>query len=269
MSSGQFNALLKRALPLWLQYPIYRYLWNPFRRSVWKALGLQTILPSGIRLHVRNHSDWVIYNEVIVRGEYDGVIRTTFDHYQLGRPLRIVDLGANIGFFSFRFIDLFLQRFGNSEKLEMTLVEGSPAVFAELERRVGDEPLVRDHVKLIHGLAGRRDGAAYIAQGYIHYGYGASPHRSWGAKRVSYVDLNRIFSDDSLDLLKCDIEGAELELIENYPALLRRTRAVVIEFHRYGGDVNNARERLQEYGFARVQLISAVPPYSVEFFTRE
>lgn len=269
MSTAALRGSLKRLLPFWLQYPVYTYLWNPFRRRMWRTLDLQTTLRSGIHLCVLNHSDWVIYNEVIVNGEYDRVINRTLDAHALPVPLRVVDLGANVGYFSFRFLDLFLQRCGAAAEVEIALVEGSPAVFADLQHRVRNEPLVRDRAKLIHGLAGRRAGAAYIAQGYIHYGYGASPRRSWGAKRVKYVDMDGVFPGHPIDLLKCDIEGAEFDLIDNYPALLGRARAAVFEFHHYGRDISAARELLRRYGLSSVEQISAAPPCSVEFFCRE
>src|SRR3954454_3125284 len=98
---------LKRILPRWLQYLMYRLAWDPIRRTVWRVLGLDGTLRSGIRIQVRSHPDWVIYNEVIVNGEYDSVIHEVLNAHQPGTPFRVLDFGANVGYFTFRFADLF------------------------------------------------------------------------------------------------------------------------------------------------------------------
>ena len=259
----------KRILPRWLQYLLYRGIWDPTRRTVWKALDLQGTLRSGIRVRVLSHPDWVIYNEVIVNGEYDSVIHETLEKDRSGTPMRVVDLGANVGYFSLRFADLFVQKFGSTGDLRLTLVEGSPIVFEQLEKRIREEPFLRDRAQLVNALAGQKAGGAYIDQGYIHYGHGASPDRKWGARFVPYVDLTTLVKPgEKVDLLKCDIEGAEFDLIENYGELLRSVDAAVIEFHYYGRDVDRAREQLRDLGFKPAVVLSAVSPCSVEFFRR-
>lgn len=260
---------LKRILPRWFQYLLYRGIWDPVRRAVWKALGLRCTLRSGITVRVLSHPDWVIYNEVIVNGEYDSVIRETLDKEAPGSSMRVVDLGANVGYFSFRFADLYIQKFGSDGDLRLTLVEGSPNVFGQLEKRVREEPFLRDRTRLVNGLVGQRAGGAYIGQGYIHYGHGASADRTWGARFVPYVDLTSLLKEsDRIDLLKCDIEGAEFDLIDNYGELLQNVDAMVIEFHHYGRDVDRAREQLRTLGFKSAEVLSAVSPCSVEFFRR-
>jgi FkbM family methyltransferase len=260
---------LKRILPRWFQYLLYRGIWDPIRKTVWKALDLQCTLRSGIRVRVLSHPDWVIYNEVIVNGEYDSVIRESLAKQRPDSPMRVVDLGANVGYFTFRFADLYLQKFGPGGGLQLTVVEGSPIVFAQLQKRICEEPFLRDHTELANALAGRRAGGAYIPQGYVHYGHGASPDRTYGARFVPYVDLATIVKPgEKIDLLKCDIEGAEFDLIDNYAELLRNVDAAVIEFHHYGRDVDRARAQLYDLGFKPAEVLSAVSPCSVELFRR-
>lgn len=55
-------------------------------------------MPSGIPLQIRSYGDWCIYNEVFVNGEYDEAISELLRSTSSGR-LRILDLGANTGFF--------------------------------------------------------------------------------------------------------------------------------------------------------------------------
>ena len=175
---------LKRILPGWLKYFLYRILWNPVRRTIWGSLQLKNTLRSGISVRVIDHSDWVVYNEVIVNGEYDSVIQDVLDNNPASEPLHVLDLGANVGYFSFHFADLFIQRRGTAEGLRLTLVEGSPAVFTELQRRVSEEPLLASRTNTIHGLVGKKGSGDYLGQGYIHYGYGPSSQRTFGSKWV-------------------------------------------------------------------------------------
>jgi hypothetical protein len=52
----------------------------------------------------------------------------------------------------------------------------------------------------------------------------------------------------AVDLLKCDIEGAELLFLQSYPDLLRSVRAVVMELHPGLCDANECLRLLAEYG---------------------
>ena len=211
----------------------------------------------------------MIYNEVIVNGEYDSVIHDVLDSNPAPEPLHIVDLGANVGYFSFHFADLFIQQRGGSEGLSLTLVEGSPAVFTELQRRLSDEPLLANRAKAICGLAGKRGGGDYVGQGYIHYGQTASSQRTFGSKWVPYVDLVEILGDvDRIALLKCDIEGSEFDLIENYPSLFEKVAVAVFELHNYGRDIDLCRQRLKACGFGKRQVLRTAPSFSIESYTR-
>ena len=65
-----------------------------------------------------------------------------------------------------------------------------------------------------------------------------------------------------IHLIKCDIEGSEFSLIESYPALLRKTRRMVIEFHSPFGDIPRAIETMRNLGFTKVSTLreSALTP---------
>ena len=69
--------------------------------------------------------------------------------------------------------------------------------------------------------------------------------------------------------MKCDIEGAEFEFIENYEDLLKKVRAAVFEFHRYGRDLQQLRKFLQAYGFLRSKVMREAPGFSIELYTRD
>lgn len=260
---------LKSILPAWLKYILYRLFWDPARRRVWRSLKLKNTLRSGISVRVIDHSDWIVYNEVIVNGEYDSVIHDVLNSNPAHEPLHVLDLGANVGYFSFRFADLFIQQRGTPSGLSLTLAEGSPTVSSELQRRVSQEPLLANRAEVIHGLVGKRNGGDYVGESYIHYGQGISSKRTFGSKWVPYVDLvEALKSVNRIALLKCDIEGSEFDLIQNYPSIFQKVSTAVFEFHYYGKNVEECRKALETYGLRKERVLRSESLFSIESYHR-
>ncbi len=89
------------------------------------------------------------------------------------------------------------------------------------------------------------------------------------AVEASYLDLDQLVSKDvSIDLLKCDIEGSELELLENYPDLMRRARNLLIELHPLRCDRARCETLLKEYGFRCERTIHDSPHFVLRFYRR-
>lgn len=199
------------------------------RRIAWKAVSLHSVTASGMRLRIANPSDWLVFNEIFVKGEYDRAIEIALEN--AADQLNVLDVGANVGFFSFRVLDR-LQASGRSDvKPSIIAIEGSPTYCRQLQARVS-EARVNGTVRCLSGLVGKRSGEAVIHESA--FGARSSIVRNEGtrSKTVQFLDLNSIVgSGATIDLLKCDIEGAEELFIENYPNLLRQTRVAVIEFH--------------------------------------
>ncbi|MBA2432683.1 MAG: FkbM family methyltransferase [Chthoniobacterales bacterium] len=268
--SSAANQFLKRVLPARLQRFIYRFLWNPVRDAYWARLKLGCELPSGLQVEIRNRSDWTIFTEVMVGEEYDRAIDFALSRRQAGPPFVVADLGGNVGYFTLRCADRFFRDAGSFDSLQIVLVEGSPVVFREVQRRISTQPPLKKTVTVRHGLVGsRRHGDAYIGGSHIHYSNVASTSSTPGAMRVPFIDLDREFSATAeIDLLKCDIEGAEFDFIEAYPALLRRVRAAVVEFHRYGRDFDSARAALHDCGLVHREVLRETAAISIEFYWR-
>ena len=73
---------------------------------------------------------------------------------------------------------------------------------------------------------------------------------------VAYIDLLLLLAREPvIDLLKCDIEGAELLFIQNYPDLLRKVRVAVFELHDHLCDTQQCRRLLREYGFTQQAVL--------------
>ena len=81
---------------------------------------------------------------------------------------------------------------------------------------------------------------------------------------MRYIDLNSLFTQHPhIDLLKCDIEGAELLFIQHYPELLRKVRVAVFEFHDDMCDTQQCRRLLSAYGFTHQAVFRSNPPTSI------
>lgn len=74
-----------------------------------------------------------------------------------------------------------------------------------------------------------------------------------GAPTLSEKELLDRFNLDSIDLLKCDIEGSEFAFLEPDSVIFDRCRQLVIEIHEYGGDLQKFLDVLRAKGFRIVQ----------------
>jgi FkbM family methyltransferase len=217
---------------------------------------------------VNSSADWEIYNEVLVNGEYDQAITYALER-SCSDEINVLDLGANVGYFVFRCADLFLRNPANGKQWSIMAIEGAPQTFADLSQRVMSAELLRDHVRLVHGLVGERNGLARISDSATHYGNSISTKAVLGTVEVNYIDVVKATDHcKAIDLLKCDIEGAEFNFLKNYPDLLVKTTTAVFEFHKYGDDIDEYRRLLYSYGFRRKSVLREAPLFSIELFER-
>ena len=83
----------------------------------------------------------------------------------------------------------------------------------------------------------------------------------------SYYNANTLKTSDvftsdskSFDLVKCDIEGGEWNLLINYPSILQKSKFLVMEWHSWhsgGGGFSQIEKKLTELKF---QIIKSSPP---------
>jgi FkbM family methyltransferase len=235
-------------------------------RWLWRRRGLSWQLPSGLHARVESLSDWVVYNEIFVDRVYDDALDRVLAMASPDRPLTVLDLGANVGYFSLRAVDR-VRQLGASARATFTLLEGHPATFRELEARWRQQPLdARTEVRLVHGLAGQRAGVATISDDDFR----AAAHvRDGGTRgtRAAYVDLDHLVAGP-IDLLKCDIEGAEAQVIEEYPLLLARVACAAIELHPRRVEVDRLVRLLADVGLTQQRIVTDTPDGSLRLFVR-
>jgi FkbM family methyltransferase len=223
------------------------------RSAAFQALDLKWALRSGLEIQVSSQSDWVIYNEIFVNGDYDEPILMAIERTQQGTGLNVLDLGANVGFFILRCFDLLRHRRLGELATNITAVEGNPATFGILHARLSAQNIPCP-VNAINGLVGHRKGTGAITDFEICGNNHVVSGGEQGAHTVEYIDLESLPNMRSrINLLKCDIEGGELLFLQNYPELLRRTDVAIFELHDDQCDTKECRRLLFEAGFTNSQ----------------
>jgi FkbM family methyltransferase len=182
------------------------------------------------------------------------MIETIYDHTvhprYLGAQSQVLDLGANYGLFA----KAITARFG----CRCLAVEPSPEPFAA----IAETPLISK----LQAAAASKSGTApfHIATDSVFSSLSASPPntvvRVIDVHALSLPDLFEMVGARPLDLVKIDIEGAEIELLNTCPpAVLQQIKQLSVEFHDHCGitsanDVNSTLAWLHELGFFSVRM---------------
>src|SRR5258708_15578088 len=178
----------------------------------------------------------------------DRVSGHTFFPRFLRRDSTVIDLGANIGTFS----RLMSQKYG----CVCYAVEPNPDCFA----RLGD----MTRVKPFNLAIADRDGTMsfYVAanseaSSFVRTGDDDREIQVPTARLDAFVEQQGI---GTIDLLKVDIEGAEVPVLDSLPdAFLRSIGQIAIEFHDFCGllarkDVARLEQRLESLGFRSINF---------------
>jgi len=242
---------------------VYQYI----QGKAFNFIQLKSKLSTGTPIEIKNRMEWIIYNDIFVEGDYDLSIQNVLNAPD--SDINILDLGANVGFFDLRVAHLASLN-QSKKRITITAIEGSKNLCEELTKRLA--PLnVNANMKIdiVHGLVGSRSGAGLLYQ-FKDHGLNSTLRISGKPVEISYIDLTeacRQFKE--IHLLKCDIEGSELSFIKNYPDLLRKTRAIVIEFHPEFCDVDQCIQTLKEHDFIESETKKDYGNCFIQYFRRE
>ena len=242
---------------------------NRLHKSILQRLDLELLLTTGVRIKVKSWADWIIYTAIFADNEYDTAIHAAIAKKPKGSPLNVLDVGANVGFFALRVAHLMANAGSEAGNFRITCIEGCPTTYAELVQRLAASPALRDRYQTVHGLAGKLEGTARIDADAYHAMTSLFAHNSAKGTEVPFKNLNTLLEPcDSIDLFKCDIEGSEWDLMQNYGDLLRRTRVAVFEFHHDKCSRNACQERLPSLGFDQARTLQEDEFTSLELFER-
>jgi len=173
--------------------------------------------PKGIPqpVHVRvGTSDAHLYYKILLRDEY--ALNLPFT------PRTIVDAGANIGLTSIYYAQQY-------PRARVISVEAEATNFAILSRNVSSYP----GIVPIHAALWKSDGLICVSERSSDSGkWGFITHEGAGAKvrAITMQTLMHELNIESIDLLKVDIEGAEIELFDGRE-WVDKVQALAIELH--------------------------------------
>jgi FkbM family methyltransferase len=217
---NRITAILPRRLKPWLWRKLSDYMHLEYR------------LPSGIRLKIASYSDWCIYNDIFIAGEYDQAIDAALNKSKAAGTLRVVDLGANVGFFTLRVLDLISRQKISFQSINCLLVEASPRLEQAIRSHLQNLEQKGLQTHVVIGLVGQKTGEAKLEFSKSECMNQVVKQGSNKTRTMAYYDLDKTLAAvPTIDLLKCDIEGSERTFLENYPHLLRKTTVAIFEFH--------------------------------------
>lgn len=214
-------SLYDRALRRWRRAPL------PGRGRVVRAQPRALSEPVYLRL---GGSDFAVLQELCParEGEYDVV-----KGLSLGDEPYIVDLGANVGLS----VRLWREWFPRARVLA---VEPDPDNFALIKRnnadagRLGEEEAT---VALARVCVAAQEGEVQLIRSNLPWAFHMSRDvvNSGGSLKTQAITMEKLLEEadapGTVDLLKCDIEGAERELFESCRGWIHRVRFFVVETH--------------------------------------
>jgi len=171
----------------------------------------------------------------------------------VGRVETFADVGCNAGYFGC----WLAGQPGTAYRLRGLAVDANADVVADAAWHAKNNTRLSG-VEAVHGMVGTgRDGHGIFYEHASSVCSTAAPlplgSSGWMARRVPCVSVEREWrravGDVPCDLLKLDIEGYELEFFRAEPAFMRRTRAVVMEWHKHRASLGQVESVLASYGF--------------------
>ena len=206
---------------------------------------------SGAIVYVRHRTpDVAALGEVFYEHQYElpaPVSRTLAD---LGRPLRILDLGANVGFFG----AFAMVRFAAAE---LTAVEPDPANLRLLDRTMKANGW---NWNVIEAAATNADGRVEFAPGRF-----TTSRIEPGGESTAAVDALPLLG--RVDFAKVDIEGGEWAILDDPRLAAAAPVALVLEYHPYlcptTDPAGHATYRLAEAGLEVERTIAFAPDHGL------
>jgi FkbM family methyltransferase len=221
----------------------------------YRHLGIQKT-EFGTRLKIKSYMDHLVFKEIFTDKIYDDFILQALEKTPSGKESkRIFDLGANLGFFTIRCCEIWIE-LGRSTDLEFVLYEPGEICVERLKgnlKAFNQKPFSFD---IRNKLVGKQTGSDWFIEDKDHHlGQCISEkiekkgHRY--SRKVSYHDLTKDLEASKIDLLKCDIEGSEVDLLKSYKLSLEQVCSIIIETH--GESAKDfVCKTLKEVGFVSV-----------------
>jgi FkbM family methyltransferase len=184
------------------------------------------------------------------------------------------DLGCNVGYFL-----CWLSHEAKSNQLKGLMVDANEETLEDARWHAEVNGLRNVHV--LHGLVGNGD-SADEADFFLHISNicsSATPppetaaSSTWTRKKVPCVSVEknwrRLFGDEPCDLLKVDIEGAEMDFFKTETPFLRQVQIIIVEWHKWRVSLDEIKAFLGEQGFSLKTVVGENHELGTAFFFRK
>ena len=178
--------------------------------------------PFAVRL---GSTDWLVLVEIFLDGEYMDVSKFT----SISPPETIIDLGANAGFSVRYWLEIF-------PKAKVIAVEPDKENCAMIHRNTAlCCPLNPPRVMQACIVGQPTESVFFETASRREWAYAITSTASTTTREIRAITMEQLLAECSItgtiDLLKCDIEGAELELFKYCESWIHRVRRGAIEVH--------------------------------------
>ncbi len=234
-----------------------------------KLLSIRPIkrtLPGGTRYRVRYGESLLMADEIFKREVYKDPF--------VGRDVKtFIDLGSNVGYFTCYAAD----RIGK-DAIGLA-VDANPKMAEETQWHIAQNGWA--HVKGLWNVVGfpndtkeapfflnpsNISGSATVLNPNI------PPKGAQTEITVPTIDLDKAWrehaGDRRVDVMKVDVEGFEVKVLETIPALLQRTDSVVLEWHKWITPREPVDAVLARAGLRFVKVVHEDPHCGVAFYSR-
>jgi len=258
------NPLLKR---LALSFGLHRII-NRYLKSFPK---IQVVPGTGVKYRASRVESLPLAEEMFLKkATYDTEFIRSLTDVQT-----FADLGCNVGYFGVLMASLFPRT-----TFRGIMVDANPEIVAEAKWHCENNPQLHGVISK-WGIVGA--GKTGESDFYLYRSSICSSREpvvndpnltgKWKPVKVPAVSLElewaSSFGGATCDLLKVDVEGAELDLLKQENVFLKRVRNIILEWHKWEVQLPELEALLGAEGFALHKIFEESEQMGTCFFTRK
>lgn len=241
----------ERVARFFVSKPRFRFAFiDQLRAQHWADLGIRIRVAPKLNATICFPDSAESFREVFIEREYEWIEKIPFP------STRWLDFGCNNGYFSL-YLTALNQRANPAAKIEALLVDGDARSGRAIEA-LREANAAMAGVKFREAVVGPATKSVTFAiipgmRAHVGDDDAAVAHRT--VPVLSQDEIMRLLPPP-YDFVKADIEGSEIDFLENYPTILRETKRLIVEWHSWnprGVSLENFRKQLTSVGFTSIE----------------
>ncbi|MDX2189427.1 MAG: FkbM family methyltransferase [Bacteroidota bacterium] len=206
------------------------------------------------------NSDIKVFEQILILKEYQYIIELLSTRIQNKTQLQIIDCGSNIGLFTYWLMS-------KSNNINAVCIEANRSNFEFQKKHLNRFLNQNCEIKLLQKAIWNEDDITLTVSDKFRDGdswsqsVSSNTNSELSNEIVKSIQLNTLyqqyFQDKIIDVLKIDIEGAEIPVFSNIKSLdkvLRNTRVIAIEIHEELSGFQNITNVLEKFEFRVVKI---------------